>query len=318
MNLTRLALSLVLLCAACKKKDGTDTDADTDPVVDTDTDVVDTCGDGVVDEGEECDLAAGNGPSANCLEGCVAAQTQHVVLTAAEISPANLDAQVVTDAGAPAGAGAWAPADSDLGGDGLAKFELNIPLYDFTGDLTPEQFQAIEQSPYQPPTPWLAEIHLSEIAQISFWTNTPATESGSPYFLVLYTQRDGIDDTDWYGYRLTAVPSSARNVVAPADTWVQWTVSGTENVLAFADQPTIGTFTGPALPTLGELQAGAFDWSQIDPEYPSTSVSYGDELMRFVSIQTGSGTDTTGTDAALDLIEIRLTDGRGVVIDLEP
>ncbi len=40
--------------------------------------------------------------------------------------------------------------------------------------------------------------------------------------------------------------------------------------------------------------------------------------MRFVSIQTGSGFENTGTDARLHLVTLTLTDGRSLVLDLEP
>lgn len=78
-------------------------------------------------------------------------------------------------------------------------------------------------------------------------------------------------------------------------------------------------FSAPSLPTLGELLASTtFDWSSINAAWPSTSIDYGDEVMRFLSIQTGSGAETTGSDGLIDLIEIKLKDGRSLSSDLEP
>lgn len=320
---SRFLFAVVLVAAGCKGSDPTEpeTDNPSSPVpTDTGDTDVDPCGNGELDEGEACDLGVDNGPNANCFEDCTLNPQQSVVVGAGEVvDPANLDAVGVADAAAPAGAGAWEPSDTDLGGDGLAKFELNIPLYDFYEDLTPEQLAALEQAPYTPPQSWLGPIALSEISEISFWTFTPTGESGTPFYLVLYTQPDGVDDTDWFGYRLTALPTTASQVDAPLGSWVQWSVQGPTNRLAFADQPTIGTFSATGLPSLNDLQTnGAFDWSTVDGTFPSTSIDYGGEAMRFVSIQTGSGTDTTGTDARLDLIEIALTDGRSLTLDLEP
>jgi hypothetical protein len=162
-------------------------------------------------------------------------------------------------------------------------------------------------------------VRLSDIAEVSFWTSTPATESTSPFYLVLYTARDGVEDGGWFGYRLHALPQAAVGVEAAGEAWTKWSTAGSANALRFADEPTLGTFAAPGLPSLAELQGTpAFDWSARNGAWPATAIDYAGEAMRFVSIQTGSGFETTGTDARLHLVTLTLTDGRSLVLDLEP
>lgn len=317
MSPSRVLFAVLLV--ACKGSDPTvpATTEPSTPPTETDPPIEDTCGDGELDAEEDCDHGDENGPDANCFEDCTVNPSQHVVVRASEVvGPARLDAEGVADATAPEGEGAWTPSTTDLGGDGLVKFELNIPLYDFYPDLTPQQLALVDQAPYAPPESWLGPVLLGEIAEIAFHTNTPAAEGDSPYFLVLYTRPDA-GDTTWYGHRLTALPTTARSVDAPNDTWVRWSVHGPSNQFSFADEPTIGTFTAPGLPALAELGA-SFDWSSVDATFPATSIDYQAEEMRFVSIQTSSGNDTVQTDARVDRIEIELVDGRSLTVDLEP
>lgn len=318
-RLGRLGI-VVLLAWGCRNGDkDEDSDSDRAPDETDDTGGDGFCGDGEVDTDEECDLGEGNGAGENCLADCTPNPNQFVVVSAAEsVEPADLDAQGVADDDAPSGDAAWAPSDTDLGGDGLAKFEIYVPLFDYRDVLGPEQLEALDAAPYQPPLSWLREHTVAEIDQISVWTKTPAGESGTPFYITLYTQQDGVEDTGWYGYRLTALPSAARNRDEPADTWVQWVVKGSDNQLTFADQPTIGVFTAPNLPTLPELVADdAFDWSSLQGSWPSTSRDYGAEVIRYISVQTGSGAETTGSDGLFDLLEIRFTDGRSLSVDFE-
>lgn len=230
----------------------------------------------------------------------------------------KLDAVGVEDADAPAGVGAWGTADSDTGGTGLAKFNLMIPMFDFMDLLDPAQQAMLESAPWRPPAGWLGDIAVSELAEISYWTKTPAEENGTPFYLVLYTQPDGVGDhAVWYGHRLTGRKSA--EVEEPGGVWTKWTISDAANQIVFIDQPVTGTFSGSGLPTLPELVAEtSFNWSEVDDSWTATSIDYGAELMRYVSLQTASGTATTESNGLIDLIEIRLTDGRELVIDLEP
>lgn len=303
--------AVLLSVVACK---GGDKDAiDEDTAGDTDV-TVDSCGDGELNDDEQCDNGALNGPDANCYADCTANPNQVIIASGAVvIDEARLDAAGVTDDAAPAGVGAWVPA-----GEGVqAKFNLMIPMFDFGGLLDPNQLAA---APWRPPVGWLGDIALSQVEEISFWTNTPEGESGSPYYLVLYTQPDTVDDHDtWYGYRLTGRKSDLGNDTGEAGNWVKWSITDTDRQFVFVDQPVTGTFSGTGLPTVAQLiEQPAFDWSAVNQAWPQTSIDYGAELMRYVSIQTSSGTATTGSQAMIDLVEIRFTDGRSVTIDLEP
>ncbi|TVQ94270.1 MAG: hypothetical protein EA397_02405 [Deltaproteobacteria bacterium] len=306
-RLTLLALSALTL-AACRGETE-------DSAVETGTETAEGyCGDGIVDEGEECDDGEDNGPDANCFEDCTANTTQTLDVSGEEIiEEAGLDAVGVQDDDAPAGTGAWQPS-----GEGeQAKFNLMIPMFDFSDLIDPN---LLEDAPWRPPEGWLGDIAVSEIEEISYWTKTPEGEGGTPIYLVLYTQPDGVDDhATWFGHRLTGRKSELGTDVDDGGVWVKWTISDAGKQIVFIDQPVVGTFSGPDLPTLPELvDDTSFDWNSVDEVWPQTSIDYGSELMRYVSIQTGSGSTTTDTQTLLDLIEIKLTDGRSLVIDLEP
>lgn len=153
--MTRIGwLGIVALAAAgCRKnKDGDGEDSDTADK-ETDTGTEGFCGDGVIDSDEECDLGGGNGAGENCLSDCSASDQQIVEVSGADVvEEIGLDATGVTDGMAPAGDGAWTPSDTDEGNDGLAKFEMYIPLYDYRDELSPQQLDALSKAPYQPPT----------------------------------------------------------------------------------------------------------------------------------------------------------------------
>lgn len=315
-------LAFVLLAAGCGgKTDPVDTDTDAADTDSPDTDVAAVCGDGVVQEGEGCDLGEANGPDANCLADCTSNPVQTIVAIGGDvIDDAKVDAVGLADGDAPAGTGAWTPSDTDLGGDSLVKFMLYIPLFDFRSEIDPQTLQQLGAAPWVPPADWdLGNIPLSQLDEISFWTKTPAGEPRTPFYLVLYTQADGVEDDGWYGRRLLAEPYLARAVDAPDDTWVKWSVRASTNQLTFIDADTTGSFGASGQPILADLQDGAgFNWSTVSASFPDGAIDYGTEIMRYVSIQTASGEATSGTDARLDLIEVSLKDGRKIVVDLEP
>lgn len=286
---------------------GTAPDTDTDggdPRPDTADSAVpgDPCGDAVVDEGEDCDLGVENALGANCLPDCTWNPVQAYVASAAEVFATQpADARGVEDATAPAGRGAWGTSATDLDGSGLVKFELYFdPTYagfSFLGDLT-----------------------LGQIRSIRYHTRKPDPQTALDFYLVLYTRADGVDDEGlFYGYRLTALPSQARALDAPADVWNTWSTDEGPNQLTFVDEPALGSFTAAGLPTLQELTASpVFDWSSQVQGAAPTAIDYASERVRFISLQTGSGSQTRDFEGLLDLVEIELTDGRRVTVDLEP
>ncbi len=213
----RAIVAMLVWAAACRPERGVVDKDDSDVVVETDAGA---CGDGVVDPGEGCDLGEANADDGNCSTACVAAPVQRVTVSLEEVAEVSgLRAEGVEDASAPAGLGAWAPPepagdDSDVS----LKFEIYLPHYDVASELTAEQLALLDDAPWRPPASWTTEtVRLSDIAEVSFWTSTPATESTSPFYLVLYTARDGVEDGGWFGYRLHALPQAAVGVEAAGE-----------------------------------------------------------------------------------------------------
>jgi uncharacterized repeat protein (TIGR01451 family) len=137
------------------------------------------------------------------------------------------------------------------------------------------------------------------------------------FFLVIYTTPDGNDDTaSWYGYRLNAEPYFSKNLNAPADTWNIWTTDETTNQLTFFDTAKTGTYGFYGQPTLQDLQNGPINWSNYNSSYTNQSIDYGNEMVKYISIQTGSGWSSNFT-GYLDAITISLKNGTTVTIDLE-
>lgn len=323
MSRSKWCLAWVALMALGCRQDEDKAD-EPDEVGETDLGETDSaadgfCGDGVVDPGEECDLGDANGPDGNCFEDCTANATQSVSLSVSDVRAAfGLDAVGVEDGDAPAGVGAWGTAAERVSGSGEPRFTLDLPMFDFSDVLTPDQQALLESSPWVPPAGWFQDLRVADVAEVSFWTKTPEAEGRTPFYLVLYTQPNGVGDhASWYGHRLTGRPGPS--VVEEGDAWTKWSISDVANQIVFVDQPITGTFSGSGLPTLGELVATpAFDWSSVNAAWPETSVNYGDEVLLYVSVHTASGAATTETDGLVDLIEIRFTDGRQVILDLEP
>ena len=171
--------------------------------------------------------------------------------------------------------------------------------------------------PTYKPFDFVGPIKLGDIAEIAYYTKKPGGPKAGDFYLVIYTKKEP-GSLSFYGHRITALPSQSRELDAPADTWNRWSTKEGTNQLTFADQPVIGTFSGSTLPTLDELTAGAFDWSEAVASAPETSIDYANKEIFYLSIQTGSGKETSEFEGLLDAITLSLKDGRTVTVDLEP
>lgn len=169
MTPRNLHLLLVLSLFACNGDDKDET-GDTDQLVDSDTGEPATCGDGIVQEPEDCDFGENNAVDGNCLLDCTLSDTQQWALSLAALPLTAYDAVGVVEPTAPYGTGAWRPADSDLNFDGLPKLQLNLPLYDFRDDPAlasvdttafPELGQITERDV-------VGEITVADIAEVRF------------------------------------------------------------------------------------------------------------------------------------------------------
>lgn len=190
-------------------------------------------------------------------------------------------------------AGSWKTA-VDTNGDGNDdKFELYLTpdyLFQNAGDVT-----------------------VDDLTHVSYHTKKETETSGSvPYnvYLQIYTEQDGTDDGSWYGSRITAEPYFAQDLDAPGGEWIKWSTSDGDNQLTFFDDAYVGYGFYGGQPTLQELQAGSIDWNSRKSGAPSTDIDYGQETIRFITLQTGSGYPESFT-AFLDTVEIGISTSAG-------
>lgn len=157
-------------------------------------------------------------------------------------------------------------------------------------------------------------VTINDLTHVSYHTKKDQETSGSePYnvYLQLYTEPDGTDDqASWYGYRITAEPYFSQDLDAPGSEWVEWSTEDGSNQLTFFDDAYVGFGFYGGQPTLEELQAGPIDWSERKPGAPETNIDYGQEVIKYITFQTGSGYPES-FDAFLDTIEIGISTGAG-------
>jgi len=206
-----------------------------------------------------------------------------------------------TDATAVLGSGCWmATPGVDTNADTYDKFEIYFYWKD-SGILT---------------EPILGTFTIDEIDHIIYHTNKPLDGTNPDFYLLVYTEPDTVDDYGWYGYRLNAEPYFSNNLNAPASQWNQWTTDDTTNQLTFFDSWKTGTYGFYGQPDLQDLQAGTINW-QTDYGYGTNQdIDYGAETVMGLCLSTGSAWSGT-FDGYLDAIEVKLTDGTCVILDLE-
>jgi predicted ribosomally synthesized peptide with SipW-like signal peptide len=180
---------------------------------------------------------------------------------------------------------------------------------------------------------------VGDIDEISYYTNkgynhdsgtAPNPPGGTPvdFYLAVYTEPTGGpgDDAGWYNKRLNAEPYylnlAGDAIDAPANQWNEWNTNGTTTIdpLRFVDANRTGIGLGYAdgtMPTLSDIQSGPVDWSALRSGAASTSIDYAAQSVKGISIQTGSGRNSSFS-GLLDSVGVRLTDGTELVVDLEP
>jgi predicted ribosomally synthesized peptide with SipW-like signal peptide len=164
----------------------------------------------------------------------------------------------------------------------------------------------------------LPSFTIGDVASVEYHTRKPGAASDPDFYLTVYTEPFAGGDASWYGYRLTAEPSYARDPNAPAGQWNRWSTDSGPNQLTFYDSNRQGIgfgYTDGTIPTLADLQAGPIDWSAYRSAAAATSIDYGSQPVKTMSVSTGSGW-AAGFDGYLDEIAVRLTDGSEVVFDL--
>jgi len=210
------------------------------------------------------------------------------------------------------GDGYWTDDPDQLNQDGGAYEQLYLTFEEAFGPYYVDQ---------------LATFTIGDIDAIRYRTRRPQG-AVQDYFMEVFTFPDGSnDDAGWYGRQLQALPNNASDPNVTDNTWLTWRTDAGQNQLTFYDfnhdydttdgsgPPYLGRNTGV---TLADLQATAsFGWSQYVPEADSTPKNYRDEEVRALRFATGSGWQDTH-EGDLDAIEIRLVDGREVLVDLGP
>ena len=182
---------------------------------------------------------------------------------------------------------------------------------DSTGDGTDDKFALYLTPDYLFQN--AGDVTVDDLTHVSYYTKKETETSGSePYnvYLQIYTEPDGEDDGSWYGYRITGEPYFAQDLDAPGGEWVKWSTSDGDNQLTFFDDSYVGYGFYGGQPTLQELQAGSIDWSSRKSGAPSTDIDYGQETIKYITLQTGSGYPESFA-AFLDTVEIGISTGAG-------
>jgi len=165
--------------------------------------------------------------------------------------------------------------------------------------------------------PELGTFLIDEIDKIIYHTNKPVDGSNPDFYFTIYTDVDGNDDqSSWYGYRLNVEPYFSNSLNAPANTWNQWNTDAGNNQLTFFDSHKSLTYGFYGQPDLQDLQSGTINWSTLVAGGVDQDIDYGLETVKGICISTGSGWSDT-FNGYIDAIEIRLTNGKVAVLDLE-
>ena len=161
--------------------------------------------------------------------------------------------------------------------------------------------------------------HLGEftVADIdSLRVHSYKADASRDFMAIVYTVADETDDdASWYGRRLHASFAWAAAPNAPVSTWNAFSTSAGANQLQFWDfrnsnvangiQPSGNNYF-----TLADIQAGP-----VTPDGVTEARDYRTETVQYVSFSTSS--ELTEFDGSIDGIELRLKNGKSLVVDLD-
>ena len=148
--------------------------------------------------------------------------------------------------------------------------------------------------------------NLNEIESINFWTKK-STSYDSPnegdWFLQIYTEGTL---NGWYESRLNAEPYLADHDNVSVGNWNNWsTVNSSDNTLKWGDSSPPANDFGPNI--------GDFATLQTHPVYNGAGEKYGDAVIKFFTVSTGSAW-ANGFDGEIGPITINLTNGNSTKI----
>ena len=136
------------------------------------------------------------------------------------------------------------------------------------------------------------------------------------FMAIIYTVADDDnDDASWYGRRLHAQLAWAKTPNAPVDTWNAFSTAAGANQLQFWDFRKSNTEAGDQPSgsnyfTLADMQAGP-----VTPTGVTGARDYRTKKVKYVSFSTSSS--DTAFEGSIDGIEVRLKNGKILVVDLD-
>ncbi|MGN6108357.1 MAG: hypothetical protein ACTHU0_24840, partial [Kofleriaceae bacterium] len=195
----------------------------------------------------------------------------------------------------------------NAGSPAAEKFELYLPFAAPAGATVDPLWDAVRAH--------LGTFTIADIASIQLHSRK-STQTAQDFTALIYTLPDGTDDdASWFGRRLHASLDAAGSLDAPPATWNAFSTAAGTNQLRFWDfrhaNPNLGVVPSDNLSTLAELQAG--------PVVPTgtnlPARDYRGETVQYLTLSTYS--DYPVFDGSLDGIEIALTNGQRLLLDLE-
>ncbi len=160
----------------------------------------------------------------------------------------------------------------------------------------------------------LGEFTIADLDSLRVHSKKKAADRD--FMAIIYTVADNAnDDASWYGMRLHAQLAWAKTPNAPVDTWNTFSTAAGANQLQFWDfrnsnagageQP-----SGSNYFTLADMQAGP-----VTPAGITVARDYRTEKVKYVSFSTSSS--ETEFEGSIDGIEVRLKNGKILVVDLD-
>jgi hypothetical protein len=185
-------------------------------------------------------------------------------------------------------------------GNGAEKFELYLTFGAKDEDAKTAIWKSVREH--------LGPFTIENIDSIGVRSKkiAPATND---FTMIVYTLPDGDkDDASWYSRRLHAQFDWSAGLNAPAGQWNTFSTKAGANQLRFWDFRPDNVALGTQF-TLAEMQAGP-----ITPAGLSAR-DYRTEKVRYISFSTYS--NYTSFDGAIDGFEVRLKNGKQLVVDLD-
>ncbi|NVO21626.1 MAG: hypothetical protein HXX13_18135, partial [Bacteroidetes bacterium] len=175
--------------------------------------------------------------------------------------------------------------------------------------------QAVSKLELYLPITALGSFTIDDIASLQFSTQKEIEPPSNPNLDIYWTIYTNGTKYGWYQERFTSEPMYYNGYAAPNNVWTTFSTSGSVNQMTFYD----GHY-GPQgfynAPTLADLQAGAINWNSWTPGGSITSIDYGAQTVKYISLGTGSSWNSV-MRSYFDAVIITLKNGDKLTIDLD-